>query len=249
MKKSFARTDWSFHVHLYTSTSARGSCLVRHLNVAKQQMLAVSLGKNVLRRRWDWVKSCILKSWSPEAVNNKSLWRCPGARRSMYRFLWSSSILSDRTRFWPGQVFWIARMFVWISLTMVRCTPVFNMSGIFGFILADLACVVLYWLTLLGIFLSVALLLTPFKCVSFIPPHDHYLLSEVIIQRCSQLRSHSSVRIHILACCSCTWPFGLTMTVGCSTCLPKPETPCDNKTWSWALDPQSHIKCNHLTSK
>lgn len=31
-------------------------------------------------------------------------------------------------------------------------------------------------------------------------------------------------------CCRSTWPIGLGTTVGCSTCLPKPETLCDNKT-------------------
>lgn len=51
----------------------------------------------------------------------------------------------------------------------------------------------------------------------------------VIIQRCSQLRSHSSVRMPN-RCYRSTWPFGLMMTVGCRACLPKPETPCDNKT-------------------
>lgn len=35
---------------------------------------------------------------------------------------------------------------------------------------------------------------------------------------------------HTNRCYRRVWPFGLMRTVGCSTWLPKPETPCDNKT-------------------
>lgn len=54
------------------------------------------------------------------------------------------------------------------------------------------------------------------------------MVSSEVISSCvlTPLDGHT----HPNRCCRSTWPFGLGMTVGCSTCLPKPETLCDNKT-------------------
>lgn len=81
---------------------------------------------------------------------------------------------------------------------MLRCVTVFNVSDIVGFLRhfdglglrCSLPTDVVRDISFSGLGV---------KCVSFSPPHmDHDLLSEaVIIQTCSQLRSHSSVRIHI----------------------------------------------------
>lgn len=58
-------------------------------------------------------------------------------------------------------------------------------------------------------FRDVALLLKPFKCVSFSPPClDHNLLSD-ITHSCSQLCSRSPLySIYMYICYRSTWPFG-----------------------------------------
>lgn len=162
-------------------------------------MLAVSVGRMCQEERGTGWKTTIC---NPDRLKQRETKVCDGALGP-----WDECIgycdcqllyCPYRTRFWPGQVFWIAGMFVWISFNL--CLTVFNINDIFwnsAFFFADLARSFSTDWHLLGIFLSAALRLGPLKRVSFSPPHkDHDGFIWSYIRRCSQLCSHSSGWTH-----------------------------------------------------